>query len=306
MSTENVPPCFTDVRYRETLHNVPKAMAELLSSYSGIPKEKQIAHIKEVRDEAYAKYHYPCMGSFRFLDLDLARHTAYKEHVLAPLCAAQAPGKPEPLFLDCGTCLGQDLRKLVADGAPARRMWASDIEPQFIESGYKLFGDADKIPRDHFLCPGDLLAESSPEDKLTVLEDRVTILHITAVFHLFGLEDQRRVVHRCLQLLRKDTGPDDPVLVVGAQVGCNYPGPYGGAHRYQHSPESWEAFWREVCAQPRWKDRVQDVMVRSKMYRRIRNDADPGAEEIATLIEADLQTDERLWHMFEVWVTFKQ
>ncbi|OTA83888.1 hypothetical protein M434DRAFT_40138, partial [Hypoxylon sp. CO27-5] len=89
------------------------------------------------------------------------------------------------LFLDLGTCFGQDLRKLAYDGALVHRLWASDIEPKFIDLGFKLFNDADKLPRDHFICPGNLLS-ASPEDKLRILDDKVTILHMTAVFHLFS------------------------------------------------------------------------------------------------------------------------
>jgi len=251
------------------------------------------------------------MGSFRFLDLDLARHGAYKEHVLAPLREPAVPGIPEPLFLDCGTCLGQDLRKLIADGAPPHRVWASDIEPQFIESGFKLFRDGDKLPRDHFLCPGNLFAESAEdlaEDKLSILHGRVTILHITAVFHLFNLDNHKRIVNRCLQLLRKDTGT--PMLVVGAHVGCHKPGHFYregsvAGHKYQHSAESWEALWRDICGQPQWKDKIANIEVKSKMYERVRNDENPDADEIATLSEADPLSEERLWQMFEVWVTFK-
>ncbi|KAI1810400.1 hypothetical protein GGS20DRAFT_567643 [Poronia punctata] len=297
---------WADVRFRETLHKVPKVMSELLVSYSGIPEDKQIAHVTKLRNEAYVHFPYPCMGSFRFLDLDLSRHPAYKEHVVTPLCQ---PAVPEPLFLDCGTCLGQDLRKLVADGVPPHRVWASDIEPQFIELGFELFQDKEKLQRDHFLCPGDLLSESRDpkEDRLVVLDDRVTILNITAVFHLFDLDDHKRIAERCLRLLRKDTGA--PVLILGAHVGANKHGRFHrdeepGRYRYQHSPESWQALWSEVCGRSQWKDKIAALEVKSKMFKRVRNDDDPNADEISTLSEADPASDDRLWQMFEVWVTF--
>lgn len=299
------------LRYLETLHNVPKAMAELMSSYSGIPKDEQIAHITKLRNEAYAQFPYPCMGTFRFLDLDSTRHGAYKEHVLAPLCQPAVPGKPEPLYLDCGCCLGQDVRKLVVDGAPPNRLWASDIEPRFIELGFELFRDADKLPQDHFLCPGNMLIDTddASKDQLVLLNDKVTILHISAVFHLFDLEDQRRVAHRCLQLLRKDTG--GPVLIFGGQVGgrttARLEHRAGGVpprYRYQHSPESWEAFWRDVCGGSPWKENVAALEVKSRLFGRVRNE-DRTADETVTLCDPDETSDTRLWQMFEVWVTFK-
>ncbi|KAK5634473.1 hypothetical protein RRF57_010186 [Xylaria bambusicola] len=294
-------------RYSKTLHHVPKAMSELLSSYSGIPKDDQISHITRLRDAGYAQYPYPCMGTFRFLDLDLARHEAYKEHVLGPLCEPLTPGKPEPLFLDCGCCLGQELRKLAADGVPPHRLWASDIEPKFIDLGFELFRDGDKLPRDHFLCPGNVIVEDWPGDQLATLDDRVTILNISAVFHLFGLEEHKRIVDRCLRLLRKDTG--GPVLVLGAHAGSrDLAGPQhlfrGDRRMCLHSGESWEALWREVCEQPQWKDKIAAVEVKAKMFARIRNEG-PEADDIITLSGTDWEKEGNPLQMFQVWVTFK-
>ncbi len=298
-------------RYYETLHKVPKDMSNIMASYSGIPEKEQIAHITRLRNEAYAQFPYPCMGTFRFLDLDLTRHQVYKEHVLGPLCRPAAPGEPEPLFLDCGCCLGQEVRKLAADGALPHRLWASDIVPRFIELGFELFRDGDKLPRDHFLCPGNVLAdtEDSSEDQLTILDDKVTILNIAAVFHLFDLDDQKRTANRCLRLLRKDTGA--PVLVLGVQAGGHKPerskrrlsieGIEG--YRYLHTEESWEALWREVCGQPQWKDKIAALGVKVKVVERVRNE-DPNADEINTIYDVGLRSDARLWHIFEVWVTF--
>ncbi|KAI1430391.1 hypothetical protein F5Y12DRAFT_723587 [Xylaria sp. FL1777] len=309
MAAEIEPSSVVRQRYYETLHNVPKGMSELMSSYCGVPKSEQIAHITKLRNTAYAQVPYPCMGTFRFLDLDLARHEAYKEHVLGPLSQPAVPGKPEPLFLDCGCCLGQDVRKLAADGVPPHRLWASDIEPKFIETGFELFRDGDKLPRDHFLCPGNALAdtEDPSEDQLVILDNRVTILNVSAVFHLFDLDDQKRVADRCLRLLRKDTGA--PVLVLGAHVGSFQPERHQrrmgvAGHRYTHNQESWEALWREVCGRPQWKDRVVALEVKAKLFERVRNE-DPDADEVVTLRDADPNTKDRVWQMYEVWVTFK-
>ncbi|KAI0541273.1 hypothetical protein GGR58DRAFT_38913 [Xylaria digitata] len=298
-------------RYHEKPQNVPKVMSDLLSFYSGVPKHEQVSHITRVRDEAYAQFPYPCMGTFRFLDLDLARHRAYKEHVLNPLLQPANPGEPEPLFLDCGCCLGQELRKLAADGVPPHRLWASDIEPKFIELGFELFRDEDKLPRDHFLCPGNVLTdtEDPSEDQLTILNDRVTILNISAVFHLFDLDGHKRIVNRCLRLLRKDTNA--PVLVLGAHAGSIKAEKHQrrlGTERerslFFHNGESWEALWREVCDQPQWKDRVAALEVKAKMFRRVRNE-DPNVDEIVSLCDPGTTSEARPWKMWEVWVTFK-
>ncbi|KAJ8119495.1 hypothetical protein ONZ43_g3561 [Nemania bipapillata] len=306
-NTAPVDPIYRQ-RFFETLHHVPKSMAKIMGSYSGIPEHEQIAHITKLRNEAYAQFPYPCMGTFRFLDLDLARHEAYKEHVRDVLLQPALSGKPEPLFLDCGCCLGQEVRKLAADGAPPHRLWASDIEPRFIELGFELFRDADKLPRDHFLCPGDLFADTTDpsEDQLNVLNDKVTILNVSAVFHLFDLDEHQRIVNRCLRLLRKDTGV--PMLVLGGHVGGQEPSRVergdNGKYRYLHNGETWEALWRGVCDQPQWKDTVAALKVKTKLFGRIRNE-DPNADELVSLCEPYSTDEARLWQMFEVWVTFK-
>ncbi|KAI0109700.1 hypothetical protein GGR51DRAFT_512509 [Nemania sp. FL0031] len=308
MASETAQEATRRRRFLETLHHVPKSMSELMSSYSGVPKDEQITHITKLRNEAYAQFPYPCMGTFRFLDLDLTRHEAYKEHVLDALRQPAVPGKPEPLFLDCGCCLGQEVRKLAADGALPHRLWASDIEPRFIELGFELFRDADKLPRDHFLCPGDVLTDTTDAsvDQLNLLDDRVTILNISAVFHLFDLDEHKRIANRCLRLLRKDTG--SPVLVFGGHAGSHQVNRHlrgdNGRYRYLHNGESWEALWREVCDQPQWKDKVVALKVKSKLFGRVRSE-DPNADEVITLCEPAPADDSRLWQMFEVWVTFK-
>jgi hypothetical protein len=73
---------------------------------------------------------------------------------------------------------------------------------------------------------------------------------------------------------------------------------------YKHNGESWEALWRDVCGEAQWKDRIAALEVKSKMFGRVRNE-DPAIREINTFHEPEAASDARLWHRFEVWVTFK-
>ncbi|KAI0485100.1 hypothetical protein GGR56DRAFT_58671 [Xylariaceae sp. FL0804] len=304
------------------LDYLPKPISDILTSYSHIPKKTQLEHVQKLRDEAYCRVPYPCIGNFRFLDLDLAAHPAYQDHVLAPLAAAPAAAAaaaaaaPEPLFLDLGTCFGQDLRKLVYDGARPGRLWASDLRPELIDLGFRLFDDGDdgRLPRRHFLCPGDILAAADEDDdpaadadQLRLLDGRVTILHVTAVFHLFDLAQQVLAADRCLRLLRKDTAA--PVLVVGCQAGSARPGSYlrrnanqEHAHKYRHNGETWRQLWEEVCGGPEWRDKIKKVEVNSKLLKRVRNDS-ADTDEVITFAPPG-PDDLMLWHIFEVWVTF--
>ncbi|KAI8957291.1 hypothetical protein F5Y11DRAFT_360944 [Daldinia sp. FL1419] len=273
-------------KFQDTLDSIPADLSEILLSYSGIAKDNQLQHILKLRDEAYAIYPYPCLAVFLFLEFNLSTHPSYKEHVLSPLMEPCLNGTVEPLFLDIGTCFGQDLRKLVYDGALANRIWASDINSDFIELGFKLFNDVDKWPKDHFLCPGNLLS-NSPGDRLMVLDDKVTILHTAHIFHLFNLEDQKAVVDRCLRLLRKDTGK--PVLVIGIQGGKTVATSAlrGDVPIFIHNEQSWEELWRDICQNHVWRDNVKALEVKSEL-RKLRGESE---ENMA-------------WLVFEVCVTF--
>ncbi|KAK9793524.1 hypothetical protein SCARD494_06108 [Seiridium cardinale] len=287
--------------FQETVESVPPATSEVLETYSGIPKDAHAEHIINCRNAAYEKCPYPCIGNLRFLSFDLAGLPAYQEHVLGPLKKPTKEGELEPLFLDLGTCFGQDVRKLVYDGAPIARLWASDIEQHLIDVGFKLFNDEQKLPRDHFLCPADLFS-SSPDDQLRLLDDKVTILHMTAVFHLFSLEDQKKAAHRSLRLLRKDTG--GPVLLLGMQVGNVVAGPFlrknvsvDYSHKYRHNVESWETMWKEVAESGEWKNRIEKLEVKSELL--------ASATRSNSADNPNFDESQIRRHNFEVWVTFK-
>ncbi|KAK7998349.1 hypothetical protein PG990_010576 [Apiospora arundinis] len=297
--------------HQQELAKLPKPMEDLLASHSHIPPSEQLAHVISLRDEAYKHCPYPCIGRLHFLDFNLAAHPGYAQRILEPLKRSQeallARGEPEPLLLDIGTCFGQDVRKLVADGVPPERLWASEIEQFLLDLSFRLFKDEDRLRRSQFLSPGDVLAaEDDASDKLKVLDGRVTMLHLRAVFHLFTWEQQKRVAHRCLQLLRKDPGV--PFLIVGGQVGDLNPGPYVVANLppdfsnvYRHNEESWLRLWQEVTDDERWKGRVAKLEVWSKLMRRTW-DAE-GAAVYAD--DHQLAPDAPLWHVSEVHVTFR-
>ncbi|ORY70412.1 uncharacterized protein BCR38DRAFT_481550 [Pseudomassariella vexata] len=166
-----------------------------------------------------------------------------------------------------------------------------------------MFNDADKLPKDHFLCPGDLLT-NSPEDKLALLDDKVTILHMYAVYHLFSLKDQKVVADRCLRLLRKDTGA--PVLLLGGQVGSAKAGPFlrenvtgNLIYMYRHNEQSWKELWDTVCGMDEWKSKVKKLEVKSQILT-LQSSGGKGRQATANAESGRQQ----LRHLFEVWVTF--
>lgn len=301
--------------YKADLTTVPAAISRLLAEYSHIPVAQQKEHIKTVRDQAYKSHPYPCLGRWRFLELDLANHPLYHSDVLPAL-------KPDPTqhwkFLDLGCCLAQDVRKLAFDGADISRIYGADLRPEFIDMGYALFRDENKLPRDHFIAPADVLDFSPDTELARKCDGTVGILHATAVFHLFDLPRQKIMANRCLKLL-------DPkrkrVLVCGGQVGNVTPsvvqGMISGGTRFRHNEDSWKDMWKEVVAQEEWKDKIRGVEVHSVMVQAPskepqRNNNDGSAADEAT---EENEADNALkqiggleegfrWMKYWVWVDF--
>ncbi|KIW97758.1 uncharacterized protein Z519_01342 [Cladophialophora bantiana CBS 173.52] len=271
--------------YKPELEQVPAQIATLLAEYAGIPPEAQKEHVKTVRDRAFKSHPYPCLGRWRFLELDLSSHPLYHSHILPMLASSKEQKAPEPeeasevvgknetpgwIFLDLGCCLGQDIRKLIFDGGDARRIYGADLRPEFIDIGYALFRDEDRFPRaEHFVAPADVF-DFSPDSELSrKCDGRVGILHATSVFHLFNWDEQVVMARRCLQLM---TATHGRVLICGCQVGNENPGEFprrrGGGTRYRHNEASWKKMWDEIVRQEPTRDKVRAVEVEAVMLGR--------------------------------------
>ena len=235
--------------YSHDSPTIPNDFAELLETYSGIPRgSAQVSQVKSLRDEAYRVHHYPCLGLYRFLNLSLSTHRLYKSHVLPLLkFTPQNPSDAEPIFLDFGTCLGQDLRKLIHDGASPSFLYGSDVLPAFISLGYDLFRDKDKFPLSHFLAPADAF-DTSADNALARLDGKCAIVHASAVFHLFNYDDQVFLAKRIVKLLQSRPG----ALILGHHNANRNPGEYSSrpGHRsetlFRHDEASWKSLWERV------------------------------------------------------------
>lgn len=226
--------------YEAELEHIPSNFSTLLERYAKVPQDLQISHVLSLRNRAYESHPYPCLGRFRFMDLDLSNHPRYPE-ILSRLKLTDEP----ELLLDFGCCIGQDVRKLLLDGAPVSKIYGSDLLPEFIEIGYELFRDVSTFPRDHFIAPADAFDETS-NNALAEFDGKVSILHISAVFHLFGIEDQRKLARRCLKLL----SPKKKCLVLGGQTANVNAGSYpraNGQMRWRHNSESWAQLWEDAA-----------------------------------------------------------
>ena len=141
-------------------------------------------------------------------------------------------------MLDLGCALGQDLRRLAADGAPSENMYASDLRSDLWEIGYDLFRDRTTM-KARFI-QADIFDSSSP---LQGLNGRIDIIFACQFLHLFSWKKQSEVLKKVVEMSRPGT------CLVGYQVGRVHPveiqRPWG--IMFYHNVDSFNELWRQVA-----------------------------------------------------------
>ncbi|KAJ1325465.1 methyltransferase domain-containing protein [Microdochium nivale] len=220
----------------------------LLDKYSGIRGQAHFEqHVLRIRDQLWEKHPQASIGHFRFLSLDFTSDPCYEIALVRLLADRKSDGSPSTTtFLDVGCGLGQVLRQLSLDGVDSARLYGCDLEPDFIEAGYELFGDRGRT-RATFVTgdlvsaviPGDVPSASrgryanawdAPEyridptphvnEAMDALDGKIDIIQASSLFHLFGWESQKKAAVRMVKLLRRD---DPAVMIFGRHVGVSRP-----------------------------------------------------------------------------------
>ena len=190
------------------------------------------------------------MGEFWFLSFGLAKHPLYHTVVLPRL-------KSGDTLLDLGACLGQDLRKCVFDGAPADKLYASDLFEQYEDLAYELWNDRHIFPRNHYI-KDDVLADNDRfmhgNLMMNLGPGQTDIVVINMFLHLFNYQNQLKVATRILRLLSHKPGS----IILGSQAGVVNPieqplkPPFDktedGETRtiFRHSPKSFIRMWEDA------------------------------------------------------------
>lgn len=182
---------------------------------------------------------YACIGTLRFLNLSLSKHPLYPT-ILSRLSSPRS----NQTLLDLGCCFGQDIRKLVYDGAPSSNLHGIDIDAAFIELGYDLFLDRNTL--ESTFSTADLFHQPST-DLLNKIGGGVDILNAASFYHLFNWEQQAHLAKNVIKLLKPVKG----AMLIGRQVGSTKPGEYpqmkrDGTTTYWHDVASWERLWKEI------------------------------------------------------------
>src|SRR5215469_1792378 len=184
---------------------IPGPLRTLLQDYSKIPPQDIESHLTTIRTKAWAIHKYPCIGRWHFLRLTLPSFPQWAEI----LQRVQQHEK----FLDVGAFLGTETRVLASSpGVSPQDLYALDLLPEFLDLGFDLFRDADRLPRDHFIA-ADLF--DGQDERVSALEGKMGFVFAGSFLHLFTLPRMRDALCRFVRLLRPEPG----VLVLGRLVG---------------------------------------------------------------------------------------
>lgn len=185
--------------------------------------------VLDQRDKAWDVYPYPCIGQFKFLSLRLYEQPSY--------AAVVRRLKQGAKYLDIGCCLGQDIRKLVMDGATPENLYGAELHAPFIDLSYELF-------RDHGLASTFMEADAlvlSGDSPLSKLKGEADFVHLGMVLHLLGPEKQRTLLENCVALLKPERGG----MILGTAVG-DVEGTQAPAGHYMHSDETFKAMVADI------------------------------------------------------------
>jgi SAM-dependent methyltransferase len=216
---------------RPSKDQIPPSARHLLETYSGIPPASVEEHVVNLRNEAWKIFPYPCIGQFRFLEAGIDGCVEYDE-VVQRLCKGQK-------LLDMACCFGQTIRQLVKDGAPSDSIYGCDLQPDFIELGYKLFKDRDKLHAKFLVA--DIF---DPSSRLQDLRGQIDMIYTGSFFHLWGLQQQKEVSRAVASLLRPQSGS----MILGRQMGSvdAFERTSATGTMFRHNVDSFRKLWKEV------------------------------------------------------------
>ena len=188
---------------------------------------------------------YRCIQGMSYLVPRVARHSAYEQVV------AKFRASGDIKVADFGCCFGQDDRKLILDGVPARCITVVDIHDGYWKAGLELFKDTSSVRLGGIKeCWFDISLPfghpSSLEAKFPDAEGTFDFVILQAVLHTMSLDQHRVALTRILRLLKKESG-----VLLGMTAGAVVAQPWvrtpdGQGQRYLHSTESLSALFTEL------------------------------------------------------------
>ncbi|KAK9413610.1 hypothetical protein SUNI508_11819 [Seiridium unicorne] len=233
--------------YQEDLVEVNEPIRKLLEDYSKVPYAEVVKHVNGIRERGFEANPYPCIGLYRFTILTLLTHPSYAS-ITSRLQATE-----DASYLDVGCCFGQDLRQLVLDGVPSQRLTGLDVAGPLMNLGYDMFLDQSTL-QSRFVV-ADVFKGPDQGQVWTEMEAQggFDVIHCSAFFHLFTLEEQIAAAQQLSRLVKKGG------IIVGRQIGSVKPGDVPAIKEksvsYRHDTETFAAMWQHIgeATATRWK-----------------------------------------------------
>lgn len=170
------------------------------------------SYIYSQRNRAWKVNPYPCLGQFRFLEFNLAHRAGDIYTRLLNILKDPSSKSSGILFLDVGTCLGQDIRKLIYDGVSPSVVAGTDLSSSFLEQGYELFRDSPETVK---MVEANILSPLTDGNPLAQWKGKLKAVQLGMIIHLFTWEEQITAFVNAIALLSNETG----VFVFGQASG---------------------------------------------------------------------------------------
>jgi len=197
-----------------------------------IPEDLIKKRIREIRIAAINVHAYKCITDWYFLLIRIKYNPHFAEII------KDAENK---LYLDLGCCFGMEMRQLIVDGVKPQNIVGVDIEPKFIEGGFAIFEDKDKLD-DRFII-ASFLDNSFVDLILKKFGGPVDVIYAGSVIQLLTEKEIVKLVSNVFALL-KDGG-----TFLGQTAGASHAGifstPLHGS-RFLHSADSLTTLFNET------------------------------------------------------------
>jgi len=226
-----------------------EATLSFFQTQTGIFDEEALRnHIITVASEALKSHPYPCFRSFRFVLSEIKKAPWYKSVIDLGL------SRQDALLLDVGCGLGDDLRRLAADGYPAQNMIGTDIVGELWDIGHKLFCSSDRSFPARFIQDDvtkqrytSFPFEKDDKPSLADLAGRISVIHTSYLFHMFTHEQQLQIARLLANLVTRESQSiifgrhitSETESLVGLKTGSGY------FNMACFSPAAWERIWKE-------------------------------------------------------------
>jgi len=224
-------------------------LVQYLSNYSTHKRqysEKELMEkLRTARTKATTIYPYLCIRRFAFAWPRLSMTPVY------PLLKNKGVKNFDVDFkdlrvMDIGTCIGQDLRKMIVDGVRKENVLGVDLQAGFFDVGFGLFEDQESM-QNHFAQADVFDPEFKQRPRVKEFYDFThggpDLISLCAVIHLFNQDKQVELIRSVTKLFDPKRGG----LLVGTTSGAGTEMPFSiqADSRYMHTDWSLQRLFQE-------------------------------------------------------------